>query len=42
MASNRTAQGRSLNRRVDIVVVAGVSHPGTTEPSSINSLLTSE
>ena len=39
--SNRTAQGRSLNRRVDIVVLAAVSHLGTTEPSTINSSITS-
>ncbi len=39
--SNRTAQGRSLNRRVDIVVLAAVSHLGTTEPSPIDSSITS-
>jgi chemotaxis protein MotB len=41
-ATNRTFQGRSLNRRVDIVVLAGASHLGTAEPSSIDSPLASE
>jgi chemotaxis protein MotB len=39
--SNRNAQGRSLNRRVDIVVLAFVSHLGTTERSAIDSSITS-
>lgn len=42
LANNLTAQGRSLNRRVDIVVLAGISHLGISEPSSIGPPLPSE
>jgi chemotaxis protein MotB len=42
VTTNRTAQGRSLNRRVDIVVLSGAYPLGTTEPLSLDSPLSSQ